>query len=129
MLEKHNRPFATDWANQPAAWSCWRDSRVEAQILLDIGARVGDNLRMQIDQPKSDPPKRKRRRFQFSLRSLLIVVTLLAVTCAYVGWQAKIVRERKETMTELLRSLPVFDRIQWATIFCESCHSTSTPPV
>jgi hypothetical protein len=34
-----------------------------------------------------------RRRFQFSLRTLLIVVTMLAVPCAYVGWQAKIVRE------------------------------------
>ena len=33
-------------------------------------------------------------------------------------------RERKETMTELLRSHPVFDSIQWATISCERCHST-----
>jgi hypothetical protein len=38
-----------------------------------------------------------RRRFQFRLRTLMIVVTLLAVPCAYVGWQAKIVRERRET--------------------------------
>jgi len=36
-----------------------------------------------------------RRRFQFRLRTLLIGVTLLAVPCAYVGWQAKIVRERQ----------------------------------
>ncbi len=36
-----------------------------------------------------------RRRFQFRLRTLLIVVTLLAVPCAYVGWQAKIVRNRR----------------------------------
>ncbi len=43
----------------------------------------------------SKPPKRKRRWFQFSLRTLLIGVTLLAVACAYVGWQAKIVRERR----------------------------------
>jgi hypothetical protein len=41
-------------------------------------------------------PKRNRRHFQFSLRTLLIGVTLLAVPCAYVGWQAKIVREREE---------------------------------
>jgi hypothetical protein len=34
------------------------------------------------------------RRFQFRLRTLMIVVTLLAVPCAYVGWQAKVVRER-----------------------------------
>jgi hypothetical protein len=35
-----------------------------------------------------------RRRFQFRLRTLMIVVTLLAVPMSYVGWQAKIVRER-----------------------------------
>jgi hypothetical protein len=34
-------------------------------------------------------------RFQFRLRTLMIVVTLLAVVCGYVGWQAKIVRERR----------------------------------
>jgi hypothetical protein len=36
-----------------------------------------------------------RRRFQFRLRTLMIVVTLLAVPCAYVGWQKKIVLDRK----------------------------------
>jgi hypothetical protein len=50
---------------------------------------------MQTEPPNADPPKRKRRWFQFSLRTLLIGVTLLAVPCAYVGLQAKIVRERK----------------------------------
>ena len=39
-------------------------------------------------------PAPPRRRFQFRLRTLLIVVTLLAVPMGYVGWQAKIVRER-----------------------------------
>jgi hypothetical protein len=34
------------------------------------------------------------RRFQFRLRTLLIVVTLFALPLGYVGWQAKIVRER-----------------------------------
>jgi hypothetical protein len=33
------------------------------------------------------------RRFQFGLRTLMIVVTLLAGACGYVGWQANIVRE------------------------------------
>ena len=37
-----------------------------------------------------------RRRFQFRLRTLLIGVTLFVlIPCGYVGWQAKIVRERK----------------------------------
>jgi hypothetical protein len=35
---------------------------------------------MDADSPKAaDPPKRKRRWFQFSLRTLLIGVTLLAI--------------------------------------------------
>jgi hypothetical protein len=41
--------------------------------------------------PDQPPP---RRRFKFRLRTLLIGVTLLAVVCGYVGWQAKIVNER-----------------------------------
>jgi hypothetical protein len=37
----------------------------------------------------------KLPRFQFRLRTLMIVVTLLAVPLGYVGWQAKIMRERR----------------------------------
>ena len=36
----------------------------------------------------------KLPRFQFRLRTLMVGVTLLAVACAYVGWQARIVSER-----------------------------------
>lgn len=42
-----------------------------------------------------------RRRFQFSLRTLLIGVTLLSLPCAYIGWQAKIVRERRAMVASL----------------------------
>ena len=42
-----------------------------------------------------------RPRFQFRLRTLLIGVTLLAVLLGYVGWQAKIVRERKAILREV----------------------------
>jgi hypothetical protein len=45
-----------------------------------------------------DPPKRKCRRFYFSLRTLMIGVTLLAVPLGYVGWQATIVRDRKSEL-------------------------------
>ncbi len=49
---------------------------------------------MQTEPPEAEPSQ--RRRFQFRLRSLLIGVTLFAlIPCGYVGWQAKIVRERK----------------------------------
>ena len=46
------------------------------------------------------PPK--RRWYQFSLRTLFVVVTLLAIPCSYVGWQAGIVRKR-EAMRPWLR--------------------------
>jgi hypothetical protein len=43
-----------------------------------------------------------RRRFQFRLRTLMIGVTLFAlIPCGYVGWQAKIVRERRSWLTRL----------------------------
>jgi hypothetical protein len=47
---------------------------------------------------KADPPKRKRRWLQFSLRTLLIVTGLVAVICGYIGSQAKIVMERKAAL-------------------------------
>ena len=47
---------------------------------------------------EAEPPKRKRRWYQFGLRTLMIAVTLLAVPLGYVGWQAKIVRERKAAL-------------------------------
>jgi hypothetical protein len=41
-------------------------------------------------------PKRKRRWFQFSLRSLLIGVTLLAVACWVIVDRTRLIREREE---------------------------------
>ena len=49
---------------------------------------------MTTDRRKADTPQRKRRWVQFSLRTLLIGVALLAVPLGYVGWRAKIVRHR-----------------------------------
>jgi hypothetical protein len=57
---------------------------------------------MESGPPKADQPKRERRWFQPRLRTLMIVVTLLAVPCAYVGWQAKIVRERRAMRDSIL---------------------------
>jgi hypothetical protein len=55
------------------------------------------------------------RRFQFRLRTLMIVVTRLAVPCAYVGWQAKIVRERTAFRDDHCRFSWVgdYDEIPW----------------
>jgi autotransporter translocation and assembly factor TamB len=60
--------------------------------------------------------KPKRRWFQFSLWTLMIVVTLLAVPLGYVGWQAKIVRERNtlaESLTTLGRTQTKNGNIPW----------------
>ena len=65
-------------------------------LLIRVPA-VGDNAAME-----AEPPKRKRRWFQFSLRSLLIGVAILAVVCGYVGPHAKIVRERKAMVERIL---------------------------
>jgi hypothetical protein len=46
-----------------------------------------------------------RRRFQFRLRTLMIGVTLLAVVYGYVGWQAKIVRERRALQIKYARQI------------------------
>jgi hypothetical protein len=55
---------------------------------------VGDNVAMQVESPHAEPPKRKRRWFQFSLRTLLIGVTLLAAACSWFG--GKMERARRQ---------------------------------
>jgi hypothetical protein len=40
---------------------------------------VGDNAAMEAEPPQAAQPNHKRRWFQFSLRTLLIVVAVLAV--------------------------------------------------
>jgi hypothetical protein len=67
---------------------------------------------MQTEPSKTHPPKggppTLRRRFQFSLRTLMIVVTLFCVAVGgYGGWQAKIVMERKAIIRD------VGDGITW----------------
>jgi hypothetical protein len=43
-------------------------------------------------------PKRQRRWFQFSLRTLLIGVTLVAVACCGIVDRARLIRERDEAL-------------------------------
>ncbi len=50
-----------------------------------------------------DEPSQQRRRLQFRLRTLMIGVTLFAlIPCGYVGWQAKIVRERRAELNRVV---------------------------
>lgn len=55
------------------------------------------------DKSKMEPPKRKRRWFQSSLRTLMVMVTLLAVPLGYMGWQVKIVHRREAMKSKLIR--------------------------
>jgi hypothetical protein len=50
---------------------------------------------MQTEPTNAFLPKRKRRCFQFSLRTLMIGVTLLAIARGYVASQAQVVRDRR----------------------------------
>ena len=45
--------------------------------------------------PDAAPPKSRRRWYQYGLRTLLIVVTLAGCGFAWVGWQFRVVQERR----------------------------------
>jgi hypothetical protein len=49
---------------------------------------------MDSEPPKADLPKRKRRWFQFSLRTLLIATLIVAIPCAWLG--RKIAQKQRE---------------------------------
>jgi hypothetical protein len=53
-----------------------------------------DNPAMQAEPRNAASPKRKRRWFQFSLRSLLIFTLICAIACGWLG--SKIERKRRE---------------------------------
>lgn len=58
-----------------------------------------------MDTDATPSPKPKRRWFQFRLRTLLVVVTLAAVPCAYVAHEWRIVQERERFLCEQERSM------------------------
>lgn len=53
---------------------------------------------MQSEPTQVEPPKRRRRWSQFSLRSLMIVVTLFCVAAGWFATQARAVRDRKAAL-------------------------------
>jgi Leucine Rich repeat len=69
-------------------------NRRDRRTLVLYLPAVGDNAAMEEEAPKSDPPKRKRRWFQFSLRTLMIFVVIVAIPCAWLG--RKIAQKRRE---------------------------------
>jgi hypothetical protein len=85
-----------------------------------------DNAAMQADPPKAEPPKRKRRWFQFHVRTLMIGVTLLAVPMGYVGWHAKIVRERTRAF-RLVHRFPPRPFLKW--LQCRNRPRSNAAPI
>ncbi len=53
------------------------------------------------DQPTALKSSR-RRWYQFGLRTLLIGVALLALPSSYIGWQAKIMHQRKSLLAQIV---------------------------
>jgi Leucine-rich repeat (LRR) protein len=61
---------------------------------------VADNAAMQTEPSKADTPKRKRRWFQFSLRTMMVVVTLLCIWLGITANRANRQRRAVETITK-----------------------------
>src|SRR5690348_7897587 len=79
----------------PTGIDGWRGDGA-AQHRLPPLPSPNDNAAMEAEPPVPAPPKPNRRRFQFRLRTLMIGITLFAlIPCGYIGWQAKIVRDRQ----------------------------------
>jgi cytoskeletal protein RodZ len=83
---------------------------------------VGDNAAMHVEPPNADPPKRKRRCFQFSLRTLLIAVALVALACSLSAGVARFWRERQSELDKANK----LDRHRYRTI--EQARSLSRRP-
>ena len=64
---------------------------------------VGDNAAMPTEPPKADLPKRKRRWFQFSLRSLMIFTLVCAVASAWLGIKIDQKRKEREAVESIIK--------------------------
>jgi hypothetical protein len=69
-----------------------------------------DNPAMEEELQKIEPPKSNRRWLQFSLRTLMIVVTLLAAQCGFVAW---VIQERHRLIVEREDAIRQRDRWQF----------------
>ena len=58
---------------------------------------------MQTEPPKAEPPKRKRRWFQFSLRTLLIFTVVVAVAAGWLGRKMEQKRKEREAVEAILK--------------------------
>jgi internalin A len=64
---------------------------------------VGDNAAMEAEPSKAEPPKRKRRCVQFSMRSLMVFVVVVAIPCAWIARRIESKRREREVVQALVR--------------------------
>jgi hypothetical protein len=58
---------------------------------------------MQTESPKAEPPKRKRRRVQFRLRTLFVFTTILVCGLAWLGWKVREARQQQTAVAAIRR--------------------------
>src|SRR5208282_2656313 len=68
-----------------------------------------------------------RRRFQFSLRSLFVLVVVVAVPCAWFAVDVKDAKEQ-QTATEALAACALFSHHDWEEDFHDGVQSRREPP-
>jgi hypothetical protein len=62
-----------------------------------------DNAAMEAKPPKADPPKRKRRWFQFSLRTLMTFTAICAIASAWLGKRIEQKRKERESVAAIVK--------------------------
>ncbi len=58
---------------------------------------------MQTEPSNADPPKRKRRWFQFSLRTLMILTAIVALACGWLGSKIEQKRRQREAVATIVK--------------------------
>src|SRR5688572_22036394 len=74
------------------------ESRLSLTNSSTIGHVTCDNARMSPAENQSTAPNPRRRWIRFSLRTLLILLTL---ACLWLGWQAKRARDQRQAIATI----------------------------
>jgi len=64
---------------------------------------TADNAAMEDEPSSSTPPKRKRRWYQFSLRTLLIEIVVLAVGFGWLGRNVERKRQQRDAVAAIVK--------------------------
>jgi hypothetical protein len=82
----------------------WSDSGPGHYAALFALPEVGDNAAMPTEPSTAEPPKRKRRWFQFSLRRLLIFTMLVAVLGGWLGNKIEQKRRQRAAAAAIIKN-------------------------